>query len=275
MEEQSKLEHECNGHSAQWGCLLCLGDKWNGSGQHQKRLGSALWTNNCMVHPLYGLSKDHKPIPPDKKHLGHPLRLVCGATECINISLSNLLTEVLTAVGDLADTTGFNCVSTEEVMASLTSLCTEADAFQKLVVMSMDVDNMFPRLDTVMVARVAAEEILRSGLKVEVDAVKLGLYLSVLYQDRRGELEALGLAEIVQRRKCPKAKKIMITTEKLLERGQDGQDESKFLPPERAATDEEKKKIFALALEAGVTTCMNQHSYSLGTEIRKQAGGAP
>ena len=89
----------------------------------------------------------------------------------MNGSLSNLLTEVLTTVGDLADTTGFNCLSTEEVMASLTSLNTKSRAFQKLMVMSMDVDNMFPRLNTAKVARVAAEEFLRSGLEVEVDPV--------------------------------------------------------------------------------------------------------
>ena len=40
--------------------------------------------------------------------------------------------------------------------------------------------------------------------------------------DRREELEALGLADVVQRRKFPKARKILITTNELLERGQDG-----------------------------------------------------
>ena len=228
-----------------------------------------------MVPPLYGLSKDHKPLPPDGEQLGHPLRPVCGATECINGALSNLLTEVLTNVGDLADTSGFNCLSTEEVMASLTSLNTRSSTFQKLMVMSMDVDNMFPRLNNVKVARVAAEEYLRSGLKVEVDPVELGLYLAVLYQDRREELEALGLADVVQRRKFPKARKILITTKELLERGQDGAAESKFLPPARAATEEEKRQMFALALEAAVLTCMDHHSYSLGTEIRRQASGGP
>ena len=56
-----------------------------------------------MVPPVYGLPKDHKPLTPGREDLGHPLRPVCGATECINGPLSNLLTEILTVVGDMAD----------------------------------------------------------------------------------------------------------------------------------------------------------------------------
>ena len=47
----------------------------------------------------------------------------------------------------------------------------------------------------------------------------LGIYLAVLYQGRRGELVDLGLDQVVQKRVHPKAKKIVITTEEVLEPG--------------------------------------------------------
>ena len=184
LEQQRQLERECNGHTAQWRRIICLGDKWNGSGQHLARVGSALRTRNSMVPPMYGLPKDHKPLTPGREDLGHPLRPVCGATECINGPLSNLLTEILTVVGDMADVDVQNALSTEEVMEALTELNTRSHTFRRLVVMSMDVDSMFPRLNREKVASIVAEEFLRSGLKVEVDPVELGLYLAVAYQDR-------------------------------------------------------------------------------------------
>ena len=55
-------------------------------------------------------------------------------------------------------------------------------------------------------------EFSRSGLKVEVDPVELGLYLAVAYQDFRGELEALGLAKVVQKQKFPRARKVTVAT---------------------------------------------------------------
>ena len=198
---------------------------------------------------------------------------MCGATECINGPLSNLLTEILTVVGDLADTDMQNALSTEEVMGALMNLNTRSHTFKKLVLVSMDVDSMFPRLNRDKVACVVAEEFIRSGLKVEVDSVELGLYLAVAYQDRRGELEALGLAEVVQKRKFPRARKVTVTTKEFLERGGDGAAESRFNPPERQATEAETKQMFALALKVAVKACLENHCYSLGTDWKRQAGG--
>ena len=85
--------------------------------------------------------------------------------------------------------------------------------------------------------------------------MELGLYLAVLVYDRQEELEALGLEEVVQRRKFPQARKILITNKERLEGGQESAAESKILPPEQAATEEDKRQIVALALEAAVSTC--------------------
>ena len=77
----------------------------------------------------------------------------------------------------------------------------------------------------------------------EVNTTALGL--AILYQDRRGELEDLGLDLVVQTRIHPKAKKILITTEEVLEPGE--KTKSKFHPPEREPSKEQEKLLLALA----------------------------
>ena len=69
------------------------------------------------------------------------------------------------------------------------------------MIFSMDVVAMFPNLQHEGVARTCREEFLRSDLVIEeVDTEALGIYLALLYQDRRRELEALGLGRVVQKR---------------------------------------------------------------------------
>ena len=73
-----------------------------------------------------------------------------------------------------------------------------AGGSRRPVVFSMDVEGMFPALQHEGVARTCREEFLRSDLVVEeVDVEALGLYLAILYQDRRGELADLGLDGVV------------------------------------------------------------------------------
>ena len=58
-----------------------------------------------------------------------------------------------------------------------------------------------------------------------------------------------------------------------MERGQESAAESKLLSPEQAASEEEKRQIFALALGAAVITCCGPPQLQPGTGIRKQASG--
>ena len=112
---------------------------------------------------------------------------------------------------------------------------TRASTTRTPIVFSMDVVAMFPNLQHEGVARTCREEFLKSDMTIEeVDTEALGTYIAILYQDRRGELEALGLSQVVPRRMHPKAKKILITTEEVLEPGE--RTKSKFLPREQVPT---------------------------------------
>ena len=92
---------------------------------------------------------------------------------------------------------------------------------------------------------------MKSDLVVEeLDVQALGVYLAILYQDRRGELVELGLDGVVPKRRHPRARKILITTEEVLEPGE--RTVSKFLSTEMQPTREQVRLMFALAIEAGI-----------------------
>ena len=273
MEEKNKIERELNATTLQLGRILNLGEKWNESGRHWPRIKNALRTKNCLVPPLYGLPKDHKAVPPGEGHLGPPLRPVCGAVECPNGALSGMLTEILTVVGDKAEDEDFNCLSNEELMAAFT----EANQrnMKNPVVFSMDVQAMYPNLNVEKVAEVSASEFLKSGLQIDMDRKELGLYLAIVYQgERRKEIATLGLDTVIPRRKHPRARKVLISTDEVLSRTE-GEIESKFLLPERQPTDAEVQLMFSLALREMIRVCMKSHTYSIGTDDRLQSGGGP
>ena len=68
------------------------------------------------------------------------------------------------------------------------------------------------------------------------------LYLAIQYQDRRKEIEDLGLDRVVPKRIHPKAKKVLITSEEILEPG--AKTVSKFHDVETMATMEQERMDF-------------------------------
>ena len=114
------------------------------------------------------------------------------------------------------------------------------------VIFSMDVKGMYPALQHEAVAKTCREEFLRSDVSIEeVDKEALSLYLAILYQDRRQELAERGLDDVVHKRRYPRARKILITTEEILEPGE--RTVSKFLPPRQQPTREQERLMLALA----------------------------
>ena len=273
-EDKNRIEREMNATTLQLARMLNLGEKWNASGRHWPRIKNAIRTKNCIVPPLYGLPKDHKAVPPDEVHLGPPLRPVCGATESANGALSELLTEILSAIGDRADKEGFNCLSNEELLAALTQV--NQKDMKDPVVFSMDVKSMFPSLQIEEVADICATEFLHSDLEVELVKDELCLYLAIMYQGKRREhLEDLGLDQVVPKRRHPRARPVTISTDEVLNRGEGANQDSKFLPAERQPTESETRMMFSLALKELIKVCMKNHAYSVGQDDRLQTDGGP
>ena len=274
-EQQCTMERYLTATTLLWGRFLRLGVKWGAGGRHTDRVRTALRTKFCLAPPVSGYYKDHKPLTPGSEHLGPKLRPVVGAVESANGPLSHILAEILSFLGDRMDTeVGALCLSTEEMCGALEAYNQRASTTTNPVIISMDVVGMYPNMEQEGVARTCREEFLRSDLVVEeVDTASLGLYLAITYQDRREELVQLGLDTVVQKRKHPRAKKILITTDEATEA--EAKTESKFHPQEQQPTREQTKLMMALAIEQGILAVFQQHYYSWNNSVRLQGEGAP
>ena len=71
------------------------------------------------------------------------------------------------------------CYSTEEMCASIEDVNRRREDIRKLVILSMDVEKLYPSIVAEEFAKVVTEEFLKARLEVEVDDVELGLYLVV------------------------------------------------------------------------------------------------
>ena len=84
----------------------------------------------------------------------------------------------------------------------------------------------------------------------------------------------LGLDQVVAKRKHPRARKILITTEEVLEPGE--KTVSKFLQPQMQPNKEQERIMLAMALEEGILAVFKHHYYSFDQgEVRLQQEGAP
>ena len=100
--------------------------------------------------------------------------------------------------------------------------------------------------------------------------------LAIIYQvKKREEIVALGLDEVIPKRRCPRARAVMITTDEVLNRREEGGTESKFLEAERQPTEAETRLMFSLALRELIMVCMRTHMYSIGTDGKLQSDGGP
>ena len=161
-DEQNTMERTLTGHAIQWGRILKMGwrgDNNNNNDKHWTRIKSALTTKTAFTPPLYGrLSKDHKKLQEGREDQGHPVRPVCGATESMNGPLSDVLSEILTTLGDEMDETiDTLCLSTEEMCHALEAFNQKVSEdhqnnIKEPVIFSMDVAAMFPSLDIAEVA---------------------------------------------------------------------------------------------------------------------------
>ena len=227
---------------------------------------SALVSEFSHVPVTHGLPKDHKQLPESGIP---PSRAVCGADESSNGPLSDILSEVISQLGDIMDEDlDILCTSTEEMIAGIENVNLRED-IKKIVAFSMDVEKLYPSLEAAEVARVVAKEYLRSKLNIKVGNAELSLYLAIIKDP--SEIQELGLAEVVNTRKGTRGARPGITTTEILKEDRT----SKFNPPAREPTEEESRLMFSLALEEAVKVVMNNHLYNFNGVIKRQLRGGP
>ena len=182
--EIEKMEKELNGHAIMYARFLKMGKKWN----HEDRIKQAITNDNGPIPQMFGLRKDHKITPPEKKEEGPPTRPVCAASASLNGPLSHIISKVLNHVADKMDETiNTECRSTEEMIAEFENI--NDQEIKEITVWSSDVKALYPSFKVEVVAKVVAEEFRKSDIDIEVDTDELGLYLTlVVYKDRIKEM---------------------------------------------------------------------------------------
>ena len=111
---------------------------------------------------------------------------------------------------------------------------------------------MYPSLDIDVIARVAAEEFLKSDLDIPVNKEELALYCAIVLST--DELEQLGLTDVCHTRAKTGGKKPGITTQEVSGRTDKNKDKKLFVKPMRKPSPYEVKKIFSVALKVLIKT---------------------
>ena len=72
---------------------------------------------------------------------------------------------------------------------------------------------------------------------------------------------------MVPKRRHPRARAVLISTEEILNGKESGEIVSKFLEAERHPSEAEVRLMFSLALKELVRVCMNSHTYSIAGQM--------
>jgi len=265
-----KLERQLNGHTYQLCRILGVGTAWDDG----VRIKSAM-TNKSLPPPCLRLcTKDHKAIQPGQTLL--PSRGICGASQSPNGQASHLISLILNEVAREYDT-GTECVSTEDMIASMEEVNKKGD-ITSLFVGSMDVKGLYPNLKAKQTADIVTKVFAEVDIKVEgVSWAEAGKYLAINLD--RETINNLGIGDLVSTRINRGGQHPGITTAEVMgtlykEEGEEGS-RSLFHPPRRAPTEQEEKVVLAQVLHIAIMAVLTTHSYQWNSEVRLQDEGAP
>ena len=138
------------------------------------------------------------------------------------------------------------------------------------VIGSTDFKSFYPKLPVRRTAAIVGRMAELSDLDIKTDTTEMGLFLASTMT--REEVVAMGLGEVVQERLYNKAAAPGITSREILDRGPTCG--SKWRPPRRAPTEQERRRMLGKMLELSIIYCMEHHYYMLGGEVKRQARGA-
>ena len=262
--EKEEIEKTLNGHAAQMGRMLRIGQAHPGQ---QDKIESCLRNKDGMVPPMYGADKDHKEFDPDGP--GPPLRPIVAADEAPNTQISSHMTDLLKALAQEKNKTlKIMCPSTEIMLYNINEVNKREDMLDP-VIFSTDLSADYTSLDIPVVCAAVAEELLNSELKMTMDMREIALYLAVVFD--RQHLQVLGLGDVTHTRLKNNGPKPGITTPEMLNRQDDTV--SKFVEPVRQPTEVEQKQMVAMAVEKLMLVSSQNHVYTFNGEIRLQAKG--
>ena len=257
------IEMKCNHHIKQFNRMFHVGATWG----HERRVANATTATNVPPPPLYGLRKDHKPVPPGQEESGPPLRALAGARQSPNSRLGHFLSNI---VNDYVDCAGVKseCRSSEEMRAAFQEFNRlDSTTRMKCKTISMDVKALYPSMSWPEIITAIKEMITESEMEIKnVDWKEVGKYLAVMMTEQ--EIQEEGLTHVVPKRRGIRLRKITINYL------QQKKNADKWLPA-RSPGVRQKRKMLALAVSYGVYTTLSSHTYCVGDKKYLQMSGGP
>ena len=170
-------------HTKQFNRMFRVGATWG----HERRVANATTSTNVPPPPLYGLRKDHKPVP-------HPVRPVCGARISPNSRLGHFLSRVINDYVDCEESQT-ECHSSEEMRAAFEAFNNlDKNERAKCKIISMDIKALYPSMSWEQIIVSVKELILQSDMNIlNVDWQEVGNYLALMMTEE--EIENEGLVE--------------------------------------------------------------------------------
>ena len=263
MATVEKIETEMNARAKCWARILNIGAAWG----HQKRVKQAVTSSSGEAPVLCGLSKDHKAIGDGEEH---PLRPVCGADHGPGSKISYLLANMITPCNEEFSSEN-QLESTEDLQAKIQQFndLPSSDR-QDIVVYSMDVKALYPSLDIRRTSEAVMTVIEKSSVVFkEIDYTELSRYLAVTVEEK--VIEDLGLREVTMSRRYKKGARPSVIGEEMKKHWEE--DKSSWLRPSREPTEEERRRMLALAVAKDVECVMKKHVYKFAGEVYNQNEG--
>ena len=240
-----------------------------GHGQEDK-VRENLRSEHVSIPFLSSKIKDHKEFIE-----GEPVKVrpVVGAEESPNGQLSNTLSEVINILTKFENKHRTECRSPEEMRAEVKAVNARQAArgldAKRLVIGSTDFKSYYPNIPVRGAAAVVRRMAEESELNIVTDTRELALFLASTMERR--EVERLGLGEVVMRRLHNAGAAPGITSREILSRGP--LCPTKWREPERAPTEEERRRMLGLMLESSIISAMEHHYYLMDGEVKRQAEG--
>ena len=261
MEEHKKIEHNMNAHSVAWVKMIGAGAAQRDADRIQKNM----LMSDSQPPPLYTTRKDHKNY--DDEIVGPPTRPICGATSAANGRLSHMLNVVVSEVWK-RDTNTI-CMSTEEMKSEIDNINTSIKN-KRVIIGSTDVKALYPSLDIPFTIDRVCEVIYNSDIKFEgMWYEEIGMYLAINHDARH--LAHIGLDQVCPTRSTNRGRPPTVQSM----RNSFEERCSKWIPPIRQPSDNEKRTMIVEALRILMRMVMTNHDYTFQGEIKKQSSGGP
>ena len=273
-ETVSKTENEANNISMQLVRVLKLGQYY----EQTSRVKSALKSTDNPPPPVYFYFKDHKNVRDGETC--PPTRPICGANEGPLMRLSELLSDVLERVIDHDNMTEMLCDSTEDMLSRIESaneaMCqhgmnhereesTQEWFSRDLVVMSEDVEALYPSIDLDDTMSAIHEVMNRTNLEFDITWKEVSKFIAV----SQGYSVDDDLQEFIPDRDTQVGRRR--TTAFLSQPN----DDKWVWKNHREPTEVEKRRLFTTMLKIVVTFMMKNHVYTFDGKYYRQVKGGP